>query len=84
MDLPRKFREFALPGWDPGLLEPVFHMPRHVEARIPLQVPEGTLPARPESATVREDGIGRVLQIGMGARSNVRPKRLSLTEVEHP
>jgi hypothetical protein len=79
MDLPKKVRESALPGWDSGLSEPVFHMPRQVEARIPLKVPEGTLSARPESATVREDGIGRVLQIGMGARSNVRPKRVSLT-----
>jgi hypothetical protein len=77
MDLPRKSQELVLPGWDPGSLEPVFHMPRQVEARIPLEVPEGTLSARLESATVREDGIGRVSQIGMGARSNVRPKRVS-------
>jgi hypothetical protein len=31
----------------PVMSEPVFHMPRHLEAQIPLKVPEGTLPARP-------------------------------------
>jgi hypothetical protein len=32
----------------PVMSEPVFHMPRHAEAHIPLEVPEGTLPARPD------------------------------------
>lgn len=31
----------------PVMSKPVFHMPRHLEAQIPLKVPEGTLSARP-------------------------------------
>jgi hypothetical protein len=32
----------------PVMSEPVFQMPRHVEAQIPLKIPEGILPARPD------------------------------------
>lgn len=31
----------------PVMSEPLFQMPRQVEAQIPLEVPGGTLPARP-------------------------------------
>jgi hypothetical protein len=74
----------AFPGWDPGYVGTCVPNAEACGGPNPFKGSRGNPSRKARSSTTPKGGLGWVLRIGTGARSNVRPKRESLTEVEHP
>lgn len=74
----------AFPGWDPGYVGTYVPNAEASGGPNPFKDSRRNPSRKALSSTTPKGGFRRVLRIGTGARSNVRPKRVSLTEVEHP
>jgi len=67
----------AFPGWDPGYVGTCVPYAEACGGPYPFKDPRRNPSRKARSSTTPKGGFGRVLRIGTGARSNVRPKRVS-------